>query len=49
MTATSATNGGTAQIDHVRITINYTQLSMPHNMVRVGRVGQGMSRNDFAS
>lgn len=37
---------GTAQIDHVRITISYTQLAMPHNMIRVGRVGNGMSKSD---
>lgn len=39
---------GTAQIDHVRITINYTQLAMPHNITRVVRVGNNMSRSETA-
>lgn len=40
---------GTAQIDHVRMTITYTQLAMPHNMKKVARVGTGMSRAEEAS
>lgn len=40
---------GTAQIDHVRITISYTQLSMPHNMLKVARVGNNMSRSENIS
>lgn len=40
---------GTAQIDHVRVTISYTQLAMPHNMHRVARVGSNMSRNEEAN
>lgn len=40
---------GTAQIDHVRMTVHYTQLSMLHNMGRVIAVGNGQSRNDSAT
>lgn len=40
---------GTAQIDHVRITITYTQLAMPHNIIRVIKVGQGQSRSESAT
>lgn len=40
---------GTAQIDHVRITVSYTQLAMPHNYIRGVRVSEGMSRNEYSS
>ncbi len=40
---------GTAQIDHVRMTVYYTQHPMPHNMIKVIKVGGGMSRNELAS
>ena len=49
MSGTATLGAATAQIDHVRVTINYTQLAMPHNMIRVVRVGNSMSRNDLAS
>lgn len=48
ISGTATLLGGTAQIDHVRITINYTQLAMPHNISRVARVGNGMSRSEVA-
>jgi len=49
LSAAATLLAGTAQIDHIRITITYTPLSMPHNMIRVGRVGSGMSRSERAS
>lgn len=39
----------TAQIDHVRITVYYTGSNRASGMERRVAVGNGMSRNDFAS
>lgn len=39
----SAALAATMQIDHVRITVNYTPLAMPHNTQKHFRAGNGIS------
>lgn len=49
ISATANLLAATASIDHVRVTVHYTQLAMPHNMQRVIRVGNGTSRSERAN
>lgn len=41
--------GGTAQIDFISISVDYTGSNRPGNDIRHISVGNGMSRNDYAS
>ena len=49
ISCTATLLAGTAQIDHVRITVTYTPHPMPHNFIRAVQVGGGTSRNEQAS
>jgi hypothetical protein len=48
MSAKATLLAGTANIDHVRVLIYYTQHSMPANYVRSVRAGESMSTNESA-
>lgn len=49
ISGTATLLGGTAQIDHVRMTVDYTAHKMPHNMIKVIKVGNGISRSEIAN